>query len=221
MGRPVTLRECERSESYQQTKNWQASLVSQKQLSARARMGLRLLVHTAAPTVKAAAEAVGLTPQALTLVKNSPAGQEYMETAHKILEDKTLEGSVLLDRLGRRGVEVIAHTMEEAGSEALRLKAAQDLADRSATYSKVQKHQVESFTLSGKDAKEIAAALVDASSVHTRFAHLANQDFVKVSTDRTDSLAALPPGSEVNAPDKPLEEAQNVGNSQQDQAHDS
>lgn len=209
MARLATLRADERSPGYSRVKEWQAGLRHPRQLSARARMGLRLLVHTAVPTVKAAAEAVGMTPQALAIVKNSPAGIEYMENAHKILEDKTLEGSVLMDRLGRRAVEVIAGTMEDAGSEALRLKAAQDLADRSSSYSKVQKHQVESFTLSGKDAKEIAAALVDASSVHTRFAHLANQDFVKVSTER--EAAALPPA--------PIEEVQNA-DSREAQAND-
>ena len=65
-----------------------------------------------------------------------------------------------MTELGRKAVQKLAHLMEWSGQEAIQLRAAIDLADRSPETQKVQKHQVESFSLSGKDAKEIAVEVI-------------------------------------------------------------
>lgn len=150
-------------------------------LSPRVRMGLRMYVNAAVPTLGKAAEAVGLSYQQLAIAKNSPAGKEYMETAHKILEDRTLETSVVIQRLGRRAIEIVGGLMEDAGSDAIRLKAAIDLADRAPETSKVHKMQVESFTLDGKDARAIAEALVTGRGVQEKYAHLSVGNYDKVN----------------------------------------
>ena len=160
-------------------------------LSPRMRMALRMYAFGAVPTLSAAAEAVGVSLSALSLKKNSPAGIQYMQSAQQILDDKTASASQVLDQLGRRALEVIGDKMENSKDDKIQLRAAIDLADRSPTYSKVQKMQVESFTLSGKDAKAIAEALVAGQSVNEEYAHLAEGDFDKVAEA---TQLALPPG---------------------------
>jgi hypothetical protein len=114
-----------------------------------------------------------------------------MESAQHILDDKTANTSQVLDRLGRRALGVIGKLMEGSNDERIQLRAATDLADRSPTYSKVQKMQVESFTLGSRDAKAIAEALVAGKSVNEQYKDIAAGDFDKVSdpkllTDGTD-----------------------------------
>lgn len=187
---------------------WSESYIALKQrlekaeLSPRIRMALRMYANAAVPTLQAAAEAVGISYVHLTLMAKSPAGQEFMANAHEIISQKAIETNVLIQQLGRRALEVIAGQMEDASSEALRLKAAIDLADRSPETSKIQRHQVESFTLDGKDAKAIAEALVQGRSVRDQFAHLATENFDKVGTVATAEQMILPPAIEP-APEAP------------------
>lgn len=164
-------------------------MLQRSDLSPRMRMALRMYAFGAVPTLSAAADAVGISLSALSLKKKSPAGQAYMKSAQQILDDKSASASQVLDQLGRRGLEVIGQLMENSKDEKIQLRSAIDLADRAPTYSKVQKLQVESFTLAGKDAKAIAEALTAGKSVNEQFAHLAKGDFDKV----TEQLA-LPPG---------------------------
>lgn len=105
-----------------------------------------------------------------------------MESAHEIIAREITNKQSLISALGMRAAQVVGGLMEDASSESIRLKAAQDIMDRDPELSKVQKHQVESFTLGNKDAKEIAAALVSASSVHSQFKHLETQDFNRLAT---------------------------------------
>jgi hypothetical protein len=142
-------------------------------------------------TLTEAAECVGVSTAWLSQKKNSPAGKAYMESAQHILDDKTANTSQVLDRLGRRALGVIGKLMEGSNDERIQLRAATDLADRSPTYSKVQKMQVESFTLGSRDAKAIAEALVAGKSVNEQYKDIAAGDFDKVSdpkllTDGTD-----------------------------------
>jgi len=166
-------------------------LNSRTELSPRARMALRMYVNAAVPTLRAAAEAVGISYTYLTLVAKSPAGQEFMETAHSIINDKAATTSALIERLGRRAIEVIGTTMEDSQSENLRLKAAIDLADRSPDTAKSQKVQLEAFTLEGKDAQLLALALAEGREVEARFAEF---KFKNHEPRAEDDIAALPPG---------------------------
>lgn len=187
---------------------WSPSYIALKEqlakapLSPRVRMALRMYVNAAVPTLKAAADAVGISYTHLTLMAKTPAGEEFMANAHEIMQNKAIETNVLIQQLGRRAVEVIGGMMEDASSDALRLKAAIDLADRAPETSKIQRHQVESFSLDGKDAKMIAEALAQGRSVKEQFAHLATENFDKVGTAIEAEQIALPPAIEP-APEAP------------------
>ncbi len=144
-------------------------------------MALRMYAYGAVRTLSEAAEAMDLSVSYLSLVHNSIPGQEFMKAADAIIAERALEGNALLDAIGQRALEVIASKMENSKNENISLKAAIDLADRSPTYSKVQKHQVESISLSGKDVSRLAEALAQGPRVHEKFAHLANGDYNRIT----------------------------------------
>lgn len=116
-----------------------------------------------------------------------------MQSAQQILDDKTASTSQIIEQLGRRALDIIGDKMENSKDDKIQLRAAIDLADRAPSTSKVQKIQMESFTLAGKDAKALAEALVAGKSVNEKFAHLAEGDFDKVADPRTPLM--LPPGA--------------------------
>ena len=166
-----------------------------KELSPRIRMALRLYGTSAVPTLQEAADAAGINYTYLTIVMNSPIGVAFMNTLDQRLEDKTLETSAIIDRLSKRALTVIEQIMEDGKIEGIRLKAAIDLADRGPETSKIQKHQVESFSLTGSDAQMIAEALAQGRTVKEVFGHVADQGFDRVAIDspRTDSQLQLFP----------------------------
>lgn len=96
------------------------------------------------------------------------------------LNDKTLETSVLLHKLGREALDRIAGLMRFSSNENIILRASQDLADRAPGTQKIQKHQVEAFTLSGRDSAAIAAAMVEAAKVRQGYAEVMQGNFIKV-----------------------------------------
>lgn len=173
-------------------------LESQDQLRPRARMALRLYVHAAVPNLTQAAKAVGLNPRYLAKVSRSQAGQEFMKTAHELINDTALDTNQLIQKLSRRAIEVIGTTMEDASSEALRLKAAIDLADRGPETSKIQKHQVESFTLGSADAKAIAESMVQAAALRQRHSNLEHENFDRVNLDAVeDAIPVVTPSPQL------------------------
>jgi hypothetical protein len=198
MARPRTgnaaliLREIREGRSTaERVEQYYASQTDKNYLAPRVRMGLRLFVHCAVPSMKMAAEAVGLAPSYLSKMSRTPAGVEFMETAHAMIQQTALTTSALIDKLSRRAIEVIATQMEDASSEALRLKAAIDLADRGSETSKVQKHQVESFTLGSEDARLIAASMVSAAAVRKANSDLVHNNFDRVSLDDAEDTAPI------------------------------
>lgn len=168
--------------------------VDQFRLMPRVKMALRMYAYGAVPTLTAAAEAMDLNLGYLSLMHNSIPGKAFMESADKIIADKALEGHQLLDALGRRALEVTSQIMEDGVKEDNRLRAAIDLADRSPTYSKVQRHQVEAITLSGKDAKALAEALVMGPRIHEQYSQLATGDFNRIQ----DGISCSPSSTEDN-----------------------
>lgn len=179
---------------------WYENLEDVERLRPRVRLALQMYANGAVKSIKEAAEVMQLSPQYLSNIYNTVAGQRYMETAHDIIREKIVDKSVLIDKMGRRAIEVIGSLMEDASSEALRLKAAVDLADRDPHVSKVQKVQLESFTLSGRDAKEIAAALTN--GVHERFKELSANNFDKVNVEETNGSYSQ---SDTEHPERPDE----------------
>lgn len=166
-------------------------ILQRADLSPRMRMALRMYAFGAVPTLSAAAEAVGVSLPALSMKKNSPAGQAYMQSVQQILDDKTASTSQILSQLGRKAIEVIAERMEKTDDPKLQLRAAIDLADRAPETSKVQKLQVESFTIAGKDAKAIAQAMVEASSVKEEYKALMSGNHDNVTPEAQDGTPKL------------------------------
>lgn len=161
------------------------------QIRPRARMALRLYVHAAVPNLTQAAKAVGLNPRYVAKVARTPAGREFMETAHQLINNTALNTTQLIEKLSRRAIEVIGTQMEEASSEALRLKAAIDLADRGTETSKIHKHQVESFSLASEDARAIAESMVQAAALRSKHANLTTDNFDKVNLDAVEDAIPI------------------------------
>ena len=70
--------------------------------------------------------------------------------------------------------------MQSAESERVQLDAAKDLADRGTETSKIQKHQIESWTLGKADAAAMAAALVESARIRQENERLRTHDFIKI-----------------------------------------
>jgi hypothetical protein len=152
-------------------------------LSPRVKMALRLYVHGVVPTQREASRLAGLNEAYFSQVINSSAGKQYMKSAHNIIEENAHDTNLLIQKLSHRAIAVIGTLMEDAGKEDVRLRAAQDLADRGPETAKIQKHQVESFTLSSSDARAIAESMVQAAAVKKTYSHLEKEDFDKVNVD--------------------------------------
>jgi hypothetical protein len=159
-------------------------ILSRADLNPRVRMALRMYAFGACKTLGEAAAVVGISPMWLSQKKNSPAGKAYMESAQQILDDKTANTAEIISRLGMRGLQVIGQFVEDTGDKKLQLRAAIDLADRAPETSKVQKIQVESFTLANKDAKALAEALVAGRSVNELYGHLREGNLDKVTESK-------------------------------------
>lgn len=164
------------------SKNPAASVQS---LSPRVRRGLALYASAAVRTKREASMAVGLHPSYITMLTNSnPLAMNELRRLMDSTDEANFDMVKLLNRLSLHALEVIAGTMTQGSSEALRLKAAQDLADRGPQTSKVQRHQVESWQIDPADAKRIAAAMVESAQI--RQAHEAvlvgSHDATGVST---------------------------------------
>lgn len=155
--------------------------IALKNLSPRAKMALRMVVLAGMKNIDAA-KAAGLHPAYIPQLKASNPGKQFVSDLDDQLNEKSLETTVLMDRLGREALHRLATLMRHCEQPGIQLRAAMDLADRAPATSKVHKHQVESFTLGSADAKEIAAALVESASRRQQFIGAATGEFVKVET---------------------------------------
>lgn len=128
-----------------------------EKLTPRARAALRLYA-TGKLTQKQAARIIGIHPVYVSrLVREHP---EYLEQQMS-LHDRDVQDYIR--QLSIRALEKLEELMEH-GSEPVQLKAAMDLADRGAETSKVQRHQVASFSLGSQDAKDLIRALLESTS---------------------------------------------------------
>lgn len=132
----------------------------------------------------------GLHPSyltALTSAGNEEVNRIISETQRRVL-DNSIDTTQVLQELGRKALSTIVGVMESSGNEALKLKAAVDLADRSPETSKVARSAVATLTLNGEDAERLAEALVSAARVRSQFTHVTEGDFVKVDTSVATAL---------------------------------
>lgn len=147
--------------------------------SARVKLAAMLYVTGACPTKKAASTAAGLHPNYLTMLTSpnngSSATLALLDELTRELQDKTIDMSVVMNRLGRLGLSKLAQLAIGGSNERIQLDAAKTLADRSPETAGIQKVQVDALTLGTADAQAIAAALVESARL--------SQDFEKVAIE--------------------------------------
>lgn len=163
---------------------YNAPAYSIQKLSPKVKLAIRAYVSGAVKTQIEAAAIAQITPQYFSQLLSSPVAKEYILEFDSKQEEKIIDTTVLLEKLSRDAVHVMANLMRHSANEQVVLKAAADLMDRGPQTSKIQKHQVESFTLSGKDAREIAAALVASSSLKDKFPSATQGDYIKIDDPR-------------------------------------
>lgn len=170
-----------RSELAESTQKIYAQWAGTKALSPRIKMALRMYAHGSCRTMSEACAAVGVNQGYVSSLKtHTPLVEEYMSEVQSLLDNKSVATSALMSQLGRIAIGKIATIMEDGDKEEHRLKAAIDLADRAPETSKIQKHQVESFTLSGKDVQALAEALVQGQAVQEVYVPITQGNFDKV-----------------------------------------
>jgi len=155
-----------------------------KRLSPRAKLALRALILGVAKTNKEAGMVGGLHPAYVGCLKNGQLGKDFMAMQDNKLDEKLIETSQLMELFGREALNKMGGLMRFSADENIILRSAQDLMDRAPTTMKIQKHQVESFTLSGRDAKEIASAMVESAKVRKECAEAAVGNFVRIEDQK-------------------------------------
>jgi len=158
-------------------------------MSPRLKHACRLYASAAVPTKREAAEAVGLNPSYFNVItqpghaKAMPEAIELIDEIQAKIQDKTVDLSSIIQLVSREAVDEMRALLKESKNEAIRLKAASDILDRNPETSKTQKHQVSSFSLTGEDAKSLAAALVMSARAQQAVAPVTG-DFIRIPTEQ-------------------------------------
>lgn len=159
--------------------------------SPRVRQALWLFQSGACKSRREASAAAGLHPNYLTMLMNgSEPTKRLANQIQEQIESEATDMSVVLQRVGRLAVSKLVRLMDE-GSESIQFQAAKDLADRSPETQKTQRLEVEGLSLAGRDAKQIAEALVEAAQAQERFADVARDGLVEIDTDRRGELKLI------------------------------
>lgn len=189
---------------------WKRRFAGRK-ISPRVRIAARLYNTGIARTLGEAAKMAGLAPATLYAM-NVSDNEEYNRIASQAAKDSDIatgDISAVLQRLGRNALITIEALRASSESEAIRLKAAIDLADRSPETSKIQKMQVQTITMEGKDVAELTRGMIEAAQVQAQFTEVTTGDFVKVTTESHAPQLSLPtphtgePDESVSIPDEP------------------
>lgn len=147
--------------------------------SPRVRLAVKLYESGVVPTKGRAADVVGLSRSRFYVQyrrghKDIGLVQEA-QRMKTMIEEKIVDVSKFLDETSIDAVRELRVMMKNAAiSEVVRLKAAIDLADRGSKTSKIQRIQASSYSMDGKDVKELALALVAA-----REARLGNDEGIE------------------------------------------
>lgn len=160
-------------------------------LTPRVKHACRLYASAAVPTKQEAAEAVGLNPSYFNVItqpghaKANPEAIALIDEIQRRIEDKTVDLSAVVQEVSREALGVVRTLMKDTKNEAIKLKAASDILDRNPETSKTQKIQASSFSLSGEDAKSLAAALVMSAKAQTVHPPVTG-DFVRIPIEQSD-----------------------------------
>lgn len=130
---------------------------------------------------------VGISPQNLYAITAPSAANPHVnnlyESVDQVLQDRTIDVSTLIKKLGEEAVRTAGRLMAY-GKEEVQLRAAVELMDRSPETAKITKHQIEAPKIDESDAKLLAEALVEAATARRRHLEAATGDYVKVDTDK-------------------------------------
>ena len=149
-------------------------------------MRLAALLYStgAARTKREAAQIAGIAPEYFTTMSNhNDQVRRIVGQTQETMDDEAVATSVLIQRLGRKALMRLSHLMDNARDE-VAFRAAQDLADRAPDTSKVQRVQVDQFTLGGEDVRAIAAAMIESSKHDAEYADVALNGLVEVEIDK-------------------------------------
>lgn len=179
-----------------------------KALTPRVRLATRLYNSGLCKTKAEAADKAGLSRSVFYIVSQTdPQVASLAEQVQRELEDETIDAARIVKRLGRKGLGIVAEIADNPLNKAeVRLKAAQDLADRSPETSKVINVNARVETpLSEDQVAALRRGMIEAAALRDKFAKAAEGSFVTVTdanTARSLDLVkeraplALPPGGE-------------------------
>ena len=146
----------------------------------RTKMALKLYVSGAVRTQREAAEIAGVTQATVSNARRSLNGKAYEESFDSQVMERAVSLSAVIAKLSEKALNVMEEQILHGTTEEVKFKAAKDILDRNPETSKTNKIQVESFTLSGRDAKELAAALAEGRMASHLDAEVSSGDFVKI-----------------------------------------
>jgi len=182
-----------------------------KALTPRVKLAIRLYHSGLCKTLKEAALKTGIHPSVIYTLNNHDLQVASLAAqVQKELEDETIDTARIVKRLGRKALGIVAEIAEGTQNPvAVRLKAAQDLADRSPETSKVINVNARVETpLSEEQVATLRRGMIEAAAMRDKFAQAAQGSYVTVSdatTARSLDLVkeraplALPPGGEGTA----------------------
>lgn len=110
-------------------------------------------------------------------LKHSPVVAEYAQGIETEIRRRAVDLSAVIEGLGEKAVERIAHLMDKAGKEDVQLRAAQDILDRNPATSKTRRVAIESLTLSGRDVAALVNAMQSGNGLKEEFVQAATGDF--------------------------------------------
>jgi hypothetical protein len=167
-------------------------------------LAARLWKTSICKTKKEASIAAGLHPNYLTMLTAPNGGSEAVKRLcgeiDKMVEDQTVDMSHILRYAGRKAIGRIAALMDSSKEE-IALKAAQDLADRAPETQKTQRVAVESFSLNGEDARELAKAIMESSQAAEQYREIAINGLDEATTeDKNVRVLELPTSPKPSEP---------------------
>ena len=174
--------ESEWTESYRRQRGYRETM----SLSPKVKLAARLYGTGLVKTKKEAAAIAEISEQHfsnLTGPSGNPELKALMNNVDAAVADQTVDMGAVLQQLGRESIKTINDIRKDSDSELVRLKAAQDLADRSPEVSKTQKTVSTALTIDAKDAAALASALREGSEVADDFHEIVDMGYVGVDLD--------------------------------------
>jgi hypothetical protein len=123
------------------------------------------------------------------VLKHNPEAQALAKEVQQQVGDRTVALGRVMSLMARRAASRMNELLDSE-NEHVALKASADVLDRTPETSKTLRHQVTSLTLDSRDAKELAAALVEGARVREAFAEEAQRDIVRVEQEVSADPAA-------------------------------